>query len=274
MLNTRREIFERVRTFWAGKVGIWFSLDFEAWDRDHTMLTEFGWSSVRWIDGKPIEEQGHLIVKEYRNYTNTFVQNNRERFSFGESEIVNRATFKTRIQNLLADVQTDGPLFMIFHDNNQDIKYLKSPAVNVNMPNLSFLLPEATPGDGIFVIDTSDLFAALEGEGGHNKRSLERVCRHLQVPTSFLHNAGNDAHYTLLAMKEMASGGPLDMQREKRWPNRTGNTSYPCAPQTGAGVKVRFEPWEEDSDYSDMEGIGPIIDKTKDEDEIQAEMPT
>jgi hypothetical protein len=78
MLNTRREIFERVRAFWAEKVGIWFSLDFEAWDRDHTMLTEFGWSSVRWIDGKPVEEQGHLIVKEYRNYTNTFVQNNRE----------------------------------------------------------------------------------------------------------------------------------------------------------------------------------------------------
>jgi hypothetical protein len=75
-------------------------------------------------------------------------------------------------------------------------------------------------------------------------------------------------------MKEMASGGPLDMQREKRWPNRTGNISYPSAPQTGAGVKVRFDPWEEDSDYSDMEGIGgPIIDKTKDEDEIQAEMP-
>lgn len=73
-------------------------------------------------------------------------------------------------------------------------------------------------------------------------------------------------------MKEMASGGPLDMQREKRWPNRTGNT-YPSAPQTGAGVKVRFNPWEEDSDYSDMEGFGPIIDKTKDEDEIQAEMP-
>lgn len=62
------------------------------------------------------------------------------------------------------------------------------------MPNLSFLLPEATPEDGIFVVDTSDLFAALEGEGGHNRRSLERVCRHLQIPTSFLHNAGNDAH--------------------------------------------------------------------------------
>ncbi|KAG1892368.1 hypothetical protein F4604DRAFT_1565189 [Suillus subluteus] len=269
MLKTRREIFERVRTLWVEKVGVWCALDFEAWDRDHTMLTEFGWSFVRWIDGQQVEEQGHLIVKEYRHYTNTFVQNNREHFSFGDSELVNRATFRTRIQNLVADLQKYGPLFLIFHDNNQDIKYLKSAAVNADLPNLNFLLPDAKPDSGVFVLDTSDLFAALEGEGGHNRRSLERVCRHLQVPTSFLHNAGNDAHYTLLAIKEMASGDPLDMQREKRWPNRTGNTAYPTAPQTGAGVKVKFEPWEEDSDYSDTEGVGgPIIDKTKPEEQV------
>jgi hypothetical protein len=73
-------------------------------------------------------------------------------------------------------------------------RYLKSPAVNADLPNLNFLLPDAKPDTGVFVLDTSDLFAALEGEGGHNRRSLERVCRHLQVPTSFLHNAGNDAH--------------------------------------------------------------------------------
>jgi hypothetical protein len=39
----------------------------------------------------------------------------------------------------------------------------------------------------------------------------------------------------------MASGEPIDTQREKRWPNHT------------SGVKVEFKPWEEDSDYSDPE---------------------
>jgi len=71
--------------------------------------------------------------------------------------------------------------------------------------------------------------------------------------------------YTLLAIKEMASGDPLDMQREKRWPNRTGNTTHPTAPQTGAGVKVKFDPWEEDSNYSDTEGVGPVINKTEEQ---------
>lgn len=50
-------------------------------------------------------------------------------------------------------------------------------------------------------------------------------------------------------MKTMADGDPVDIQREKRWPQ-----------QTPAGVKVELKPWQEDSDYSDEEGVfGPII---------------
>lgn len=46
-------------------------------------------------------------------------------------------------------------------------------------------------------------------------------------------------------MISMASGDPLDEQREKRWPNRT----------VAGQPKVEFAEWEEDSDMSDMEGI-------------------
>jgi hypothetical protein len=47
----------------------------------------------------------------------------------------------------------------------------------------------------------------------------------------------------------MAEGDPIDIQREKRWPNQTAAT----------GVKVELKPWEEDSDYSDEEGVIPPI---------------
>lgn len=58
----------------------------------------------------------------------------------------------------------------------------------------------------------------------------------------------------MLAAKAMASGDPLDMQREQRWPpNRAGEP----APQKPSGVKVQFLPHEEDSDYSDTEGMMP-----------------
>jgi hypothetical protein len=115
------------------------------------------------------------------------------------------------------------------------------------------------------VVDTSDLFAALEGQ--HQTRGLERMCRLLGIPTQFMHNAGNDAYvsakifssiwpfplmlpqYTLLACKEMISGEPLDKQRDIRWPN-----------QTGPDLQVKRQPWEEDSDYSDEEGLMPPME--------------
>ncbi|EGO01874.1 hypothetical protein SERLA73DRAFT_150940 [Serpula lacrymans var. lacrymans S7.3] len=255
LLNTRRDLFERVRSYWASKRGVWCALDFEAWDRDHTLLTEFGWSLIRWQDDEEIEEQGHLIVKEHRYYTNTYVPNHGEHFKFGESQIVTRADFKQRIQDLISSLSENGPVYLVFHDNNQDIKYLRSKMVDAQLPELTFLLPDATPSEGMFIIDTSDLFAALEGESGHNRRSLERVCRHLQIPTEYLHNAGNDAHHTLQALTAMASGDPLDIQREKRWPNRTDTANSINGSHVGAGVKVQFQAWEDEDDFSDQEGL-------------------
>jgi hypothetical protein len=106
------------------------------------LLTEFGWSLVRWEDGKEINEQGHLVVQERRRYTNTYVPNNREvinsficsssqighlmysdqRYNFGETEFIDKKQFKERIQGLISDLTKKGPLFLVFHDNSQDIK--------------------------------------------------------------------------------------------------------------------------------------------------------
>jgi hypothetical protein len=248
MLSSRRDLFERVRNFWAEKAGVWLAMDFESWDRDHTLITEFGWSVTYWQNRAEVLEQGHLIVKEHKYFRNTFVDDHKANYNFGESEVVTKAEFKTRICDLFVRLSGHGPIYLVFHDNSQDIKYLKSKAVGAPLAGLSYILPDAVPEEGLFVVDTSDLFGALEGEGSATRRSLDRVCKHLQVPTEYLHNAGNDAHYTLLAMKSMASGDPLDIQREKRWPNRTGTAG-------SHGVQVQFQPWEENSDYSDQEGV-------------------
>ena len=43
------------------------------------MITEFGWSTLRWIGGEPVEDMamGHLIVAKHRGYTNLFVPEHR-----------------------------------------------------------------------------------------------------------------------------------------------------------------------------------------------------
>ncbi|RDX55588.1 hypothetical protein OH76DRAFT_1396980 [Lentinus brumalis] len=242
ILGLRRLIFERVRTLWAAKLGTWCAMDFEAWDRDHTLLTEFGWRLVQWVDDKPVKEHGHLIVKERRQYTQHYVPNNREFYNFGQSIDVDKHEFRDRIRGLIDKHREHGPLFLVFHDHSQDVKYLKSEAIKA-IERID-VLPDSPMTGEVYVVDTAELFAALEGDS-NNTRSLERVCRHLKIDTKYLHNAGNDAYYTLEAMISMASGDPVDQQREQRWPNRTGDNM----------PKVEFQEWEEDSDFSDMEGI-------------------
>ncbi|KAH9482738.1 Good for full DBP5 activity protein 2 [Psilocybe cubensis] len=261
LLTHRRHLFERVRNFWSEKKGVWCAMDFEAWELDHTVLTEFGWSLAGWKDGSLVEDRGHLIVEEARSYINSqYVPDHRYDYTFGTSETVKKALFKKRIQYLVKSLNEYGPVFLVFHDNSQDIKDLKK--LEVDLEGMSYIMPDSIPDSGIFVIDTSDLIGALLGEGSGEKRSLDKTCSLLQIPTQYLHNAGNDAHYTLLSMQEMAKGDPIDIQREKRWPN-----------QTPAGVKVELKPWQEDSDYSDEEGVIPPPEGYKfvtDEDEANS----
>ncbi|KAI0268252.1 hypothetical protein BC834DRAFT_683755 [Gloeopeniophorella convolvens] len=259
-LSARRNMFERIRSLWSEKRGVWCAVDFEAWDLDHRVITEFGWSTVRWVDGEAVEDTGHLVVAKHRHFTNHYVPENRRFYHYGESEDVTMGQMRERIHSMLESGLKDGPLFLVFHDNYQDLKYLRSPEIEAPLEGLSYFLPESCAEAAVcdppkvYVVDTSELFAALEGDSGGQKRSLERVCRLLQIKwelTQHLHNAGNDAHCTQLALREMAGGDPLDMQRASRWPQHESS---------GNGVRVKFSKEEEDSDAM----------PTDDEDDITA----
>ncbi|KAF5363340.1 hypothetical protein D9756_000462 [Leucocoprinus leucothites] len=255
-LLSRRHAFQRVRELVSAKSGTWLAIDFEAWERDHTVITEMGYSILKWDEeGNEKRENGHWIIKEAEVYRNgTYVPDFRYHYNFGESEKIVKSEFKSRLRHLLTSLQTpNSPLYMVFHDNNQDIKYMKSPSIDAPLDDLSYLLPDTgVPKTGLFVVDTSDLFGALSGLAHGQRKGLEKTCRMLGIDTKFLHNAGNDANYTLEAMIQMARGEAVDEQRERRWPGRT-------APGT---VEVEFKPWEENSDYDEDDEIGPNVHNT------------
>ncbi|KAI0318703.1 hypothetical protein OF83DRAFT_1163334 [Amylostereum chailletii] len=248
-LVARRLTFERVRTLWSHKKGVWCAIDFEAWDRDHTALTEFGWSMSWWENGEIVEQTGHLIVEENRNLRNTFVAQHRWDYDYGTSERVNKVAFKQRVNEILNELFRHESVFLIFHDPSQDLKYLRGKSVEAPLEGLSHILPETcTPG--LFVVDTAGLYGALEGEG-HNTRSLQQMCNQLKIPSRNLHNAGNDARYTHLALKSMASGDPLDTQRETRWPKYVIN-----------GVKVQMPDGDSEDEMDDEMACYPYNPKT------------
>jgi len=253
-LGGLRTVFERVRTVWGEKRGVWMAIDFEGWEREHTMITEFGWAVVRWEEQedkegeekfKEVCEDGHWTVKEYAGYRNgTFVRDNRDHYDFGTTEVIPKETFRNRICDMLANYAAQGPLYLIFHDRYGDVKYLQQ----LQVPGISDIasIPSKPPGPGMYCIDTKDMFAALEGDSAQ-QRGLERVCGLLKIRGfDHPHNAGNDAHFTLEALRAMASGQPVDLQREARWPNQT---EVLFGQQRS--VKVEWTAQDDDSDWDD-----------------------
>lgn len=95
------------------------------------------------------------------------------------------------------------PIAILFADK-PFLRYLKS--YDAPIDNLSYTLPDLPPDHGIYVVDTSDLFYALEGSVG-DRRGLSRMCALLQIPDlDRFHNAGNDAHVGLIRRYNLMSG--------------------------------------------------------------------
>jgi len=188
-----RKTFECVRGYHADKRGVWCAIDFESWEMEHAMLTEFGWSMLTWQDGKERIVDGHTAVAERSSYRNgKYIIDNRDHFLFGKTQHLDFKEWKKHIHSLILKSSKPGPLFLIFHDKSQDLKYLK--AIEAPIAALSATLPDATPDHGIFAIDTAEIFAALEGDS-RERRGLERMCLLLGIKdVERLHNAGNDAH--------------------------------------------------------------------------------
>lgn len=280
-----RQIFERVRAAYGTCKGTWIALDFESWELAHDVITEFGFVELKWrpadVDTETtaadrttvgntdkakraetppgsssfepvITRTGHWILEENQFHRNgTYCPDNRDCYAFGRSEVIPRAEFIRRIRALIRPENHEGPVYLVFHDHSQDVAYLTKPKYKLEIleepPTLS--LPETPPTEGLFAIDTSLMFAALEGDN-ESRRKLEDVYRRLKHSVRYdFHNAGNDAKYTLDVLQEMATGGPLDTQRERRWP------APPPEPGQPPKKTVKVEDWrpEDESDYEDVE---------------------
>lgn len=78
-------------------------------------------------------------------------------------------------------------IVIVGHDIGADIKFLKSIGYDVyNLPNL------------LELVDTTSMFRIINRD--MNGRSLGSIMNYLGVVAWNLHNAGNDAFYTLQAM--------------------------------------------------------------------------
>ncbi|KAM0500302.1 hypothetical protein ACHAP9_003509 [Verticillium nonalfalfae] len=99
-------------------------------------------------------------------------------------------------------MQRNRTLILVGHDIAADLNYLQD--INVNPGQLQGFLGCA---------DTKDMHQAWRS--CPSGRNLGAVCGDLEIPTRNLHNAGNDAAYTLQAMLALAVRARVDEQQRE-----------------------------------------------------------
>lgn len=198
---------------------ICFSLDVEAYEFDNDIVTEIG---IAIYDPRenvhslvPMTRNYHLIISEALPLRNKkFVCDFKECFLLGESLVMSLQECVTFVQSLInfymrphTDEDHSWSRAFVGHNLQGDLRWMKS--LGVKIPDEKFLdstLQKAGPGakshkvEPIFILDTYKLYRFCYGNKGGN---LGRLLRLFKIPHAFLHNAGNDSHYTLKLLMHM-----------------------------------------------------------------------
>lgn len=224
------------------------------------------------------------------------------------SIIVDLERATQELDHTIKSLREKGPVYVVFHDSSSDLGVLNQIGVSTDdwtyswdtkaqkqiraeaarqspnpaSPSGSSPAPDPfgrqNPGP-VTILDTRRFFATLEGKSMKNGTNLGRMISTLasnlgtkphQSYIHGLHNAANDAHYTLLSMAIMASGPGLSVHRarlqermealerirveslERKKAQKAlwrGEASTPTewGPSTSQSSKKKLEPWEEDA---------------------------
>ncbi|ODV81287.1 uncharacterized protein CANTADRAFT_48046 [Suhomyces tanzawaensis NRRL Y-17324] len=170
-------------------------IDVEAWEKDNEKVTEIGIALYNPIGQEyalvPNIKQVHIRIEESLRLRNgRYVPDHADYSNSGVSYTMLEEDAVLYLQALVDNYINHPPLSaqgasLVGHNIRGDIAWLDKLGVDFH-ENLNF-------------IDTEKLFALSNGKQGASLvNGLERV----QIPHAYLHNAGNDAYYTLLlAMK-------------------------------------------------------------------------
>ncbi|KAG0642519.1 hypothetical protein HOY80DRAFT_1007941 [Tuber brumale] len=210
---------------------VFVSIDVEAFEYNHNIITEVGVSILDTAELPPIQgnattretvlkaiqdsfglssaplrrsdaiidliKSHHFRVSENRNMRNgQFVTDAADYFMFGDSEFVSLTQLPKRIAECFRHYDNHGEkrgIVLVGHDVKTDVDFLM--AVGYDVGNIA----------GLEVIDTTCMWKAVMCD--HQSKGLGPMLHDLSVDFRHLHNAGNDAAYTLQALVKMAEIG-------------------------------------------------------------------
>ncbi|EFQ87279.1 hypothetical protein PTT_17296 [Pyrenophora teres f. teres 0-1] len=237
---------------------VFVCIDVESFERDHNKITEVGVATLDTedlvgvapgVDGeawRDLIQARHFRIKEYRHLINhDFVKGCPDSFKFGQSTVIPlgeardhvarcfQPPFGAQVIDADESMESTEPRRIIFlgHDTMSDIDYLKKLKFDPSTENIVELMDTAT---------------------------MYRILADLGIAGWDLHNAGNDAVYTVQAMlavcvREAAMRGTqLDELREKERTSRL-NSALEEAEQK---AQYDAEGWSDHE--ADGDGGGPV----------------
>lgn len=187
---------------------MFIAFDVEAYERSPRQITEIGVATLdtRDLHGIAPGASGenwqklirarHFRIEEYKHYRNhEFVQGCPDQFEFGESEFIAKDSvgkvMSSCFKSPFSAPQTQSTdekrkVILLGHDISQDISYLQQAGFNV-----------LNSGNVHDKLDTVEMYRVYTKDP--NARSLGSIIYDLNFTGWNLHNAGNDAVYTVWA---------------------------------------------------------------------------
>ncbi|KAK6201658.1 uncharacterized protein RJT21DRAFT_114272 [Scheffersomyces amazonensis] len=161
------------------------SIDVEAYERSQKKITEIGVVIYDPEQSKnsifPVIKSFHIIVKEHHRFFNkTFVPDNKHRFMGGISYVLSLKDCKLFIEGVIEKYINEENGAFVGHHIVSDLKWLRSLGIKFDQ--------------NIDIVDTGQIYTISRSSG-----NLREILRSLGIPHALLHNAANDAYYTLLA---------------------------------------------------------------------------
>ncbi|CAD6442831.1 d7b7b35d-8a93-49ab-8a4f-0ef94b5017f3 [Sclerotinia trifoliorum] len=248
---------EELTKFMMEDAVVFICIDVEAYELNNNIVTEIGIATLDVLDianmkpgalgknwRKAIRAR-HFRIKEHMHLNNTkHVHGCAESFEFGTSEVISiddaphvvGTCFKYPFSDPspsaeLADKKRN--IILVGHDVDADIRFLRHIGYEINNLNLHECC------------DTTLMWRALHRE--QNPTKLSNILEEIGVAAWNLHNAGNDAVYTLQAMLGIACKHLVDRKIERKEKDKLKKNRISEAVKEAAEMAYeREEGWSSD----------------------------
>ncbi|OQO03301.1 hypothetical protein B0A48_11557 [Cryoendolithus antarcticus] len=229
---------------------IFIAIDVEAWEQNHAYITEVGVATLDTRDLKAVDagmngknwhsyiRGRHFRTKEYMNpsYTNNrHVQGCPNAFRFGRSEVVSKKDIPSVLTSCFHHPFSSGStdfdkdevrqIVLLGHDTKTDIDYCHQMGFSVK-----------NRGNLCDVMDTAAMYRHYSKEA--NPRKLGSVLEAFEIDGWSLHNAGNDAVYTVQAMLGICVADSGGNEEAKRVQDSIAKMAATFGPPRPPGMKA------------------------------------